>query len=182
MPIDSGDDLPTHNCCSCVGKVERLERKLKDLGSRLTQCCQVSRYPTCMRKWFLTYCLSMVRKWIGHIHIDSTNHLQTYTDFQVFLGMDRHAQTVKTRLLSLLPHGLGMRPGWAIISYYHNIAICITCLLGCQHVAVKALYSGFIASLPGSPPTQRRWKIRRGRSWYPFTCDAQHIDITALMN
>ena len=30
--------LPTHNCHSCVGKVERLEQKLKDLGSMLAQC------------------------------------------------------------------------------------------------------------------------------------------------
>jgi len=53
--------------CSCweqqwfyrshVGEVEMLERKLKDLRNRLTQ---VSRYPTCMKKCFLTCCLSMI--------------------------------------------------------------------------------------------------------------------------
>jgi len=32
-----------------------------------------------------------------------------YMDSQVFLGMDVHVQTVDTRLLSLLPCGLGMR-------------------------------------------------------------------------
>ena len=31
VPVDRGDDLPTHICRSCVGKVETLERKLKTL-------------------------------------------------------------------------------------------------------------------------------------------------------
>ena len=31
VPVDRGDDLPTHICRSCVGKVERLERKLETL-------------------------------------------------------------------------------------------------------------------------------------------------------
>ena len=30
-PVDRGNDLPVHSCCSRVGKVETLERKLKTL-------------------------------------------------------------------------------------------------------------------------------------------------------
>ena len=31
VPVNRSDDLPTHICRSCVGKVETLERKLKTL-------------------------------------------------------------------------------------------------------------------------------------------------------
>ena len=31
-----------------------------------------------------------------------------------------------------------------------------------------------VASFPGSP-TWRRWKVRRGRAWYPFVCDVRHV-------
>ena len=41
-------EVTTHNCCSCVGKVQRLEWKLKHNGSRLALYWQDSRYPTCM--------------------------------------------------------------------------------------------------------------------------------------
>ena len=41
VSVENGDSLPTHSCHSCVGKVERLERYLKDLRSGLTQRQQV---------------------------------------------------------------------------------------------------------------------------------------------
>ena len=92
--------IPVHNCRSCVGKVERLEQKLKDLRSRLAQCWQISRYPTCMGMCFLTCYLSTVQKWIGHIRTDFTDRLQAYMDSQVFLGMVTREQVVNTRPLS----------------------------------------------------------------------------------
>ena len=80
VPVENGNHLPTHNYRSCVGEVERLKLKLKDLGSRLTQCF---RY-----------------------YVRSPNHLHR---FPGFLGMGTHAQAVDTRPLSLLTRGLGMR-------------------------------------------------------------------------
>ena len=46
---------------------------------------------------------------MGRIRINFTDHLQTKTNSQVFLGMLAHEQAVDTRLSSLLPHGLGTR-------------------------------------------------------------------------
>lgn len=40
--------------------------------------------------------LSMVRKYIERIQV--TDHFQTYTDSQVYLGMLEHGQAVDTRL------------------------------------------------------------------------------------
>ena len=58
---------------------------------------------------FLTCFFSMIRKWIGRIPINFTDHLQTKTNSQVFLGMLAHAQAVDTRPSFLLPRGLGTR-------------------------------------------------------------------------
>ena len=65
--VENDNGLLTHSCC--VGKAERLKQKLKDLRSRLAQHWQVSRCLTCMRKCFLTCCLSLKQKWIGCIYV-----------------------------------------------------------------------------------------------------------------
>ena len=75
-----------------------LKQKLKDLRSGLAQHWQVSRYSTCMTNHFLTCCLLIIWKWIGHIRTNFTDRLQTYMDSWVFLGMNAHAQAVNTRL------------------------------------------------------------------------------------
>lgn len=61
VPVENGDSLPIHSCHSCVGKLERLERYLKDLRSGLTQRQQVPDNLMHIKR-FLTCCLSMVRK------------------------------------------------------------------------------------------------------------------------
>ena len=101
----NSNDLPTHSYHFCVGEVDRLKLKLKDLGSRLTQCF---RYPVCMRKHFLTCCLSIIWKWLGYIGI---NFYQSFTNVHRFPGISGNgdAQAVNTRPLSLLPCGLGTR-------------------------------------------------------------------------
>jgi len=50
--------------------------------------------------------------------------------------------------------------------------------MGLPHLHTRVLVvipSSHIASFPGSPPTQQRWTVRRGRAWYPFARDATEL-------
>ena len=100
MPVYSSDGLPIHNSHICVDEVKRLEGKLKDPRSRLTQCWQVSRYPTCMEvNWTYTH-----------------QFYQLFTNVHRFPGFSGNGHACASSWYqgaSLLPHGLGMRLyGW----------------------------------------------------------------------
>jgi len=104
--MSSGDGLPMHSCCSCVGEVETLERKLKALRNQAhdSTVLQVLKYPTCMRNAFSLAAF----QWYGNELDVYVLILLTILDgFPGFLGMVTHVQTVDTRPLSLLPCGLG---------------------------------------------------------------------------
>ena len=65
-----------------------------------------------------------------------------YMDSQGFLGMDVHAQTVDTRLLSLLPCGLGMRLDIDILQRFH-LPHCI-CVSPAQLLTLTYMLNGLV--------------------------------------
>ena len=140
-------------CHSRAGEVERLERKLKDLKSGLAQCWQVSRYPTCTTKHFLTW-LFDDSEVIRRIRTDFTAHLQTCTDSQVFVEMDANVQVIDTRPSLLLPRGLGTRLvhcidlGWvAWVGILHVAYHCYFIAFWCQRTNLCTLFTMLLAQL-----------------------------------
>jgi len=81
VPVENSNHLPTHSYHSCVGEVERLKLKLKDLGSRLEQRF---RYPVCLRKHFVTCCLLIIRMWLRHNYM--YRFYQSFTRIPRFSG------------------------------------------------------------------------------------------------
>ena len=90
--VDSGDSLPAHNCCSCVGELETKWRRSsahsRHLGIRLTTVLAGFQILYMCEKHFLT-CYHLMIRPVNQISckcIDFTDHLQMH--IRVFRGMD----------------------------------------------------------------------------------------------
>lgn len=68
-----------------------------------------------------------------------TNHLQTYTDLQVFLGMGLHVQAVDTRFIS---SNVAWEQGYHThtnTSTYNNGSFFLVCLVKFQHLLERVV-------------------------------------------